>query len=303
MTKIIFLLCALFAPFCYANVTQSGSSVYIPQEIKEDVEISDEIEPTRRLRQYEVVLDRWVQHALRARYVLVEADANILGNLQVNGDTILNNLTVNGTTIMRNLVSPGMQGAAGAIGPTGPTGSTGVTGVTGSTGAIVMGSTGPTGATGSTGATGATGVTGGVGPTAPSLILTDTYPATGCTQGTLVVNGGVAIAGNLNICGPVNFYGNTNFSGPVNITNTGSATGCNCTSGALVVGGDVGIGGGLNACGYITTAQAYELNPTGICIIILAANAAKENLAAGLLAGSIPMVLILLWWAIMRALK
>ena len=59
-------------------------------------EISDEIEPTRAARQYEVVQDKWVQHAARARYLLVEGDENILGNLQVNGNTILNNVTING---------------------------------------------------------------------------------------------------------------------------------------------------------------------------------------------------------------
>ena len=60
-------------------------------------------EALRAIRQYEALLDMWVQHSLRARYVLIEGDENIQGNLQVDGNTILNNLTVNGTVNIHNL--------------------------------------------------------------------------------------------------------------------------------------------------------------------------------------------------------
>ena len=36
--KKLLLLCAMVVPFCYADVTQSGALVYVPQEIKECVQ-------------------------------------------------------------------------------------------------------------------------------------------------------------------------------------------------------------------------------------------------------------------------
>ena len=69
----------------------------------------DDKEETRAARQYEVIQDIWIQHAARARYLLVEADETILGNLQVNGNTILNNVTINGNFNPPSIGCPNSQ--------------------------------------------------------------------------------------------------------------------------------------------------------------------------------------------------
>lgn len=148
-------------------------------------------------------------------------------------------------------------------------------GATGNTGAT--GATGPAG--GPVGPTGATGPAGAVGPTGTSLILIGTGQSTSCTNGTLVVGGGVGIGGNLNVCGTETIFSTTNstsptngalvvnggvgiggninvggtgtFAGPVIITNTTPST--NCTSGAVTVAGGVGIVGNLTVCGTINS--------------------------------------------------
>lgn len=164
-------------------------------------------------------------------------NANIQNHLCVGGDAqIGNDLLVCG-----QIIASGFQGVTGVTGPQGPTGPAGgPVGPTGNTGA-----TGPccTGVTGATGATGPQGATGGgliiiTGPGGTTNIIPSTGPSTSCTNGALVVEGGVGIGGNLNVCGTGHFF------------STGQST--SCTNGALVVDGGVGIGGNLNVCGTIT---------------------------------------------------
>jgi hypothetical protein len=129
-----------------------------------------------------------------------------------------------GSTGATGAGSTGATGATGTAGITGPTGvgggGTGATGATGRTGST--GFTGSTGATGPTGATGSTGASGIVGPTAANLHITDITASTSCSNGALIVDGGVGVGGNINACGYINTTINYRISGSGVVSATGS---------------------------------------------------------------------------------
>lgn len=79
-----------------------------------------------------------------------------------------------------------------------------------------------------------------------TVTIVGTQDSIACTNGALVVNGGVGIAKNLNVCGIVS------------ISNTTQST--SCTTGALVVAGGVGIAKDLFVCGNATITGDAAIN-------------------------------------------
>ena len=79
-----------------------------------------------------------------------------------------------------------------------------------------------------------------------TVTIVGTQDSNACTNGALVVNGGVGIAKNLNVCGIVS------------ISNTTQST--SCTTGALVVAGGVGIAKDLFVCGNATITGDAAIN-------------------------------------------
>ena len=208
--------------------------------------------------------------------------------------------------------SIGVTGNIGITGATGATGSTGATGNTGSTGAGVTGSTGATGATGSTGATGisitgATGPAGVTGATGPAgsvngsapLHITDTTQSKNCTNGALVVDGGVGIVGDLNVCGFINTNGNYRQQDTVVLDTTSSNLSVGQSAGNVAAGGAANTlvgsfaGNSLTAGGnnVAVGANSLVLNEAGnqntaVGVSTLFLTTGDNNIAVGFSAGS-----------------
>jgi hypothetical protein len=131
-------------------------------------------------------------------------NANIQGNLVVNGEIIYDGVLIN---------PDGITGATGIQGVTGPTGSQGIQGVTGPTGLQgIQGITGLDGPTGVTGLQGIQGVTGLDGPTGVTGIQGVTGP-TG-SQGIQGVTGPTGVTGIQGVTGPTGSQGIQGVTGP-----------------------------------------------------------------------------------------
>lgn len=103
-----------------------------------------------------------------------------------------------------------------------------------------------------------------------TVTIVGTQDSNACTNGALVVNGGVGIAKNLNICGIVS------------INNTTQST--SCTTGALIIAGGVGIAKDLFVCGNATiTGDAAinggDLTTTSTTFNLINTNATTVNFA------------------------
>jgi len=87
--------------------------------------------------------------------------------------------------------------------------------------------------------------------------ISSTAPSTGCTNGALVVAGGVGIAGNLNVCGLISASGsNLTITGPTGSTGATGSQGVTGATGLQGVTGATGVGGILGAAEFIRTIEA-----------------------------------------------
>jgi len=210
--------------------------------------------------EYQVLLDVWVQHSLRAQLLTVDTNATINGFLNVGGSAYISDnlsvgnnvniggtLTVNGPAYFEDVFIGGPSGCTGGSGLLEVCGTLTINGIsiTGPLGP--QGATGPAGATGPQGSAGPQGPPGFLGATAPSLILVDTTNSNSCNSGTLIVAGGMGVGGNLNVCGYINTFTDYELNSMVilNATGTNLALGFSAAnptqgSGNTVVGNQAG---------------------------------------------------------------